>query len=220
MKPAQIRVVRVVSVPFEENSYIVQRGGRSDCLVVDPGLEPDKIIRQLQGLGATPAAILNTHGHCDHVAGNAAIKELWPDCPVIIGVLDAPKLTDPALNLSEAFGLPITLPPAERTVNEGDVLDLAGIELRVLWVPGHSRGHVVYYCGDHEPPLAFVGDVIMAGCIGRTDFPDGDYEDLIQGIRGKVFALPPDTLLLSGHGPTTTVEQERRENPFVGMNAT
>jgi len=138
---------------------------------------------------------------------------------VIIGTLDAPKLTDPGLNLSGVFGLPVSLPPAERTVNEGDVLDLAGIELGVLWVPGHSRGHVVFFCGNHEPPLAFVGDVIMAGSIGRTDFPDGDFKQLIKGIRSKIFALPPDTLLLSGHGPATTVEQERRENPFVGKNA-
>ena len=83
-------------------------------------------------------------------------------------------------------------------------------------MPGHSAGHVVYLCRDQQPMLAFVGDVIFAGGIGRTDFPDGDYDGLIAGIRRKLFSLPDDTRLLCGHGPSTTVGVEKRSNPFVG----
>lgn len=214
--PAPIRVIRVISSPFEENSYIVHRQGDDQCLVVDPGLEPQKIITQLRNNKLRPVALLNTHGHCDHIAGNGAVKQQWPDCPVIIGREDAPMLTDPDLNLSGTFGVPIALPPADRLVDQGDRLQAAGIDLEVLWIPGHSTGHVVYYVADHQPPLAFVGDVIFAGSVGRSDFPGGNHEQLVSGIRAKLFALPADTTLLSGHGPATTVAQERRSNPFVG----
>jgi glyoxylase-like metal-dependent hydrolase (beta-lactamase superfamily II) len=212
----ELKLIRVVSLPFEENTYIARIEGRGDCLVIDPGLEPEKITEKLDSLALTPAAILNTHGHSDHIAGNAALKRRWPDCPLVIGTADAPKLTDPAQNLSAAFGLALRSPAADVTVSDGETYEAAGITLEVLHVPGHSAGHVVYLCRRHQPPIALVGDVIFAGSIGRTDFPDGDYEQLISGIRSKLFTLPEDTILLPGHGPSTTVGQERRDNPFVG----
>ncbi len=124
-------------------------------------------------------------------------------------------LTDANLNLSAPFGLPITSPPADRLVREGDVLDLAGIRLEVLDIPGHSPGHIAFvYRG--APCRAFSGDVLFRGSVGRTDFPGGSMATLVQGIRTKLFTLPPDTQIYSGHGPVTTIEHERRTNPFVG----
>ena len=120
------------------------------------------------------------------------------------------------LNLSAAFGLSIVSPPADQTVADGERISVAGLELRVLGIPGHSVGHVVYLYETVSPPIAFVGDVIFAGSIGRTDFPDGDFNELISGIRQKLFTLPDDTVLLPGHGPATSVGQEKRDNPFVG----
>jgi hydroxyacylglutathione hydrolase len=213
----QIRLATIVSIPFEENAYVAQLEGRSDCLVIDPGLEPEKILDYLDGRRLVPAAILNTHGHSDHVGGNAALKARWPDCPLVIGSADAPKLTDPLLNLSAVFGGDLVSPPADVTVNDGDTYSAAGFELRVLAIPGHSAGHVVYLWQDHHPPLAFVGDVIFAGSIGRTDFPDGDFRQLQAGIHAKLFTLPEETQLLTGHGEPTTVGQEKRYNPFVGL---
>jgi hydroxyacylglutathione hydrolase len=102
------------------------------------------------------------------------------------------------------------------TVNDGDVYQAAGFELHVLAIPGHSAGHVVYVWRSHDPQIVFVGDVIFAGSVGRTDFPDGDFDALAAGIRAKLFTLPDDTVLYSGHGPATTVGVEKRENPFVG----
>ena len=217
MNPPQIQLTRILSVPFEENTYVAHLEGRRDCLVVDPGLEPEKTIDYLETQDLVPAAILNTHGHGDHIGGNAALKGRWPQCPLVIGSVEAPKLTDPTLNLSAAFGDRVLSPPADATVDEGDVYSAAGFDLRVLLIPGHSSGHVVYLWEDHQPPLAFVGDVIFAGSIGRTDFPDGDFQQLKTGIHAKLFSLPEETVLLPGHGPQTTVGQEKRTNPFVGL---
>jgi len=212
----KIQLAAVVSVAFQENAYIAQLEGREDCLVIDPGLEPGKILAYLDERGLEPAAILNTHGHSDHIGGNAALKRRWPDCPLVIGHIEAPKLTDANLNLSAEFGLPITSPPADVTVKEGDTYSAAGFDLQVREIPGHSSGHVVYLWMDHDPAIVFVGDVIFAGSIGRTDFPDGNYQQLADGIHQKLFTLPDETILLSGHGPETTVGREKRGNPFVG----
>jgi glyoxylase-like metal-dependent hydrolase (beta-lactamase superfamily II) len=213
----ELQLVRVVSLPFEENTYIAQIRGRNDCLIIDPGLEPEKILERLEALGLTPAAILNTHGHSDHIGGNGTLKRLWPDCPLVIGENDAPKLINPALNLSAAFGAALRSPPADRTVKDGETFEAAGFAVEVREIPGHSVGHVVYLWKEHQPQVAFVGDVIFAGSIGRTDFPDGDFQSLISGIRNKLWTLPDDTLLLSGHGAATTVGAEKRDNPFVGQ---
>ncbi|MEZ6103725.1 MAG: MBL fold metallo-hydrolase [Pirellulaceae bacterium] len=209
----------VLSHPFEENTFILHRPDHSECLVVDPGLEPEKIVDLLTKNNLTPVAILNTHGHSDHIAGNAEMKQRWPDAPLIIGRHDAPKLTDPVKNLSAPFGLPLVSPPADRLIDEGECLRFAGIELQVLDTPGHSCGHVVFLCRHCQPYLLVGGDVLFRGSIGRTDFPDGSFEDLQRCIHEKLFVLPSETVVLPGHGPATTIGQEQRFNPFVGMPA-
>jgi glyoxylase-like metal-dependent hydrolase (beta-lactamase superfamily II) len=212
----ELKLATIVSMPFQENTYVAHLNGRGDAIVVDPGLEPDRILDYLDRHNLEPAAILNTHGHSDHIGGNAALKQRWPACPLVIGLGDAPKLTNPALNLSAAFGIALTSPPADVAVDDGQIYSAAGFELEVRTVPGHTAGHVVYLWKARKPHLAFVGDVIFAGAIGRTDFPDGNFEALVHGIRQKIFTLPSDTKLYSGHGPVTTVGEERRYNPFVG----
>jgi glyoxylase-like metal-dependent hydrolase (beta-lactamase superfamily II) len=212
-QPLQIHTI--VSLPFEENTYVVWRPDRSDALVIDPGLEPESIIEFLRERQLRPAAILNTHGHADHIGGNEALKAAYPDAPLVIGHAEAPLLTDADLNLSAPFGMPIVSPPADRLVREGEVLDLAGVRLEVLEVPGHSPGHVVFV---HRaaPAIVFGGDVLFRGSVGRTDFPGGSAARLFEGIRGKLFALPDDTVVYPGHGPVTTTGYEKRTNPFVG----
>lgn len=217
MAQPRIRLETVVSALFEENCYLLARDAGPECLVIDPGLEPDQILARLEALAWDPAAVLLTHGHTDHIGGNAAIKQRWPNCPIIIGAEDAPKLTDPRQNLSADFGLPLVSPPADRTVADGERIALAGFAIEVRAIAGHSRGQVVYVLEEHQPPLVFCGDVIFAGSIGRTDFPDGDFEALAAGIRTKLFTLPDETVLLPGHGPPTTVGRERRSNRFVGQ---
>jgi len=212
---AKLVIRTIVSVPFEENTHLAYLDGRGDCLVVDPGLEPEKIVAELESAGLELAAILNTHGHADHIAGNGPLKQRWPNARLVIGQGDAAKLSDPSLNLSAMFGAPMTSPPADQRVADGEELTVAGIELRVAEIPGHSVGHVVFIAHTQQPPVAFVGDVIFAGSVGRTDFPDGSFADLASGIREKLYRLPEATRLLCGHGPETTVGREKQSNPFV-----
>jgi glyoxylase-like metal-dependent hydrolase (beta-lactamase superfamily II) len=219
VKQSNFTLATILSHPFEQNTYIANLHSRTDCVVIDPGLEPEKIVRHLDEKKWTPAAIFNTHGHSDHIAGNATLKKRWPHCPVVIGTEDAPKLTDPWQNLSANFGVPIVSPAADVTVNDGDSYEAAGFEWQIRTIPGHTVGHVVFLWEGQEPPIVFVGDVIFAGSIGRTDFPDGNHRDLILGIRSKLFSLPDDTILLPGHGPATTVGEEKRSNPYVGLGA-
>jgi len=209
-------IVRVVSIPFEENCYIVHRPGSDRCVVIDPGLEPEKIVAVIRRRGLVPAAILNTHGHSDHIGGNAVLKREWPDCPIVIGAGDAAKLGDPTLNLSAMFGGLVRSPEADVLVGDGEVYGAADLRFEVLAIPGHTAGHVVYVARDFDPLVVFVGDVIFAGSVGRTDFPGGNFELLISGIRRKLFTLPDATVLLPGHGPATDVGVEKVDNPFAG----
>jgi glyoxylase-like metal-dependent hydrolase (beta-lactamase superfamily II) len=211
----QLTVATIVSSDFQENTYVVQLGQRSDCLVIDPGFEPAAILKCLDARHLVPAAILNTHGHVDHIAGNGALKKRWPQVRLVAGKAELEKLVNPTLNLSAALGAPLTSPPADVAVCDGDVFSAAGFDLHVLDVPGHSSGHVAFLWKGQKPAVVFVGDIIMAGSIGRTDFPGGDYDALIRGIRDKLLTLPDDTILYSGHGPETTVGHERRHNPWL-----
>jgi hydroxyacylglutathione hydrolase len=210
-----IVVARIESAPFGENTYLLSRRGERECLVVDPGFEPDAVIGWIEDRGLTPVAILLTHGHSDHIAGNAALRERWPALPILIGRGDAPKLTDPAGNLSGAFGLALVSPPADRTLADGEALALAGFAITVVAIPGHSCGHVVFRVDDTSPGLVFGGDVLFREGIGRTDFPDGDFATLATGIRSGLYTLSDDTIVFPGHGEPTTVGHERRHNPFV-----
>ncbi len=206
------------SAPFSENTYVVFVEGRDDCLVIDPGMEPDRILDLLRSMKRKPAAILNTHGHGDHIAGNEAMKAEFPDAPLMIGTNEARLLTDPNANLTGLFGMPIVSPTADRLLNEGDRVELAGIELEVLDVPGHSPGHVVFVWRG-SPIKVFGGDVLFERGIGRTDFPGSNGPLLFQGIKTKLFTLPSDTIVYPGHGEPTTIGEERAYNPFVGDNA-
>lgn len=213
--PGGLSVTRVESMPFGENTYLVHRPPHRHCLVIDPGFEPDAVIAAIEEAGLEPEAILLTHGHSDHIAGNAALRKVWPGLPILIGHNDAPNLGDPRANLSAPFGFLVNSPPADRLLTDGETLDLAGLRLSVHEIPGHSCGHVVFRIMDCDPPVVFAGDVLFREGIGRTDFPDGSFDALASGITSKLYSLPDATLVLPGHGDSTTVGHERRHNPFV-----
>jgi len=208
----------IESAPFAENSYVVWRPGRNDALVVDPGFDTDTILSLLAREGLSPAAILNTHGHADHIAGNAAMKAAYPDTPLIIGRNEAFLLADPEANLSTPFGMPMTSPTADWLVDDGERFTLAGLSFEVREIPGHSPGSVVFVCDEFDPPFVLGGDVLFSGSVGRTDL-GGNTHQLLSGIRAKLFTLPEGTLVLPGHGPATTVGAEKRTNPYVGDRA-
>jgi hydroxyacylglutathione hydrolase len=219
MAASELKIETVESEPFAENSYVVWRVGQTEALVFDPGFDPESILAVLDREGLVLTGILNTHGHVDHIAGNAALKAAHPDVPLIIGRNDAHLLSDPEANLSAPFGMPITSPPADRLVDHGERFALAGLTFEVREIPGHSPGSVIFICDEFSPALVLGGDVLFAGSVGRTDLVGGNGPLLLTGIRAKLLTLPEATIVLPGHGPPTTVGREKATNPYVGARA-
>jgi hydroxyacylglutathione hydrolase len=218
MASTEYKIESIQSAPFGEMSYVAWRPNSEEALVVDPGFDPEAILDLLSRQQLRLTAILNTHGHVDHIAGNARMKEAYPDAPLIIGRNDATLLEDPQANLSAAFGFPLISPPADQTVADGERLEAAGFSFEVREIPGHSPGSVVFVCDQFDPPFVFGGDVLFAGSVGRTDM-GGNGPQLIAGIRAKLLSLPNATMVLPGHGSITTVASEKHSNPFVGERA-
>lgn len=186
--------------------------------MVDPGLDPDAILAVLKKHQLCLTHILNTHGHADHIAGNQALKDAFPKALLLIGVKDAPMLSDSTLNLSKGYGFAIQSPKADRLLNEGDQVQAAGMSFDVLDLPGHSPGHIVYVW--HGDPATSQSTILVGGCpFSGFHWPNRlsgrKSHAFDQGIKTKLFTLPPDTRVLTGHGPITTIGREKRENPFL-----
>ena len=209
-------VYRIVSRPFYENTYILTQAGSSDCLVVDPGFEPEAIIEEIDEHKLNPTAIVLTHGHSDHIAGVSSMKQRWPSLPVLIGHGDAEKLTDPVANLSAGYGIDVKSPPADTLLREDEDLRVGEFCATVAEIPGHSVGHIVFWFAS-DPILVLAGDVLFHEGIGRTDFPDGDFSALEAGILNKLYRLPNSAIVLPGHGEPTTIGHEKKHNPFVPL---
>ena len=210
-----IQILTIESQPFAENSYLVWRTGGTEAFVIDPGFEPELILEAIAERGLTLVGIVCTHGHVDHIAGNAAMKQAYPTAPIVIGTGDAKMLTDAVVNMSAKYGFEVLSPPADRLVNGGETYTVAGIDLEVHDIPGHSPGHVVYVMREMKPIAVLGGDVLFRGSVGRTDFPGGSFPLLKAGITRVLWPLPADTVVYPGHGPVTTVGHEKRTNPYV-----
>jgi len=193
--------------PFQENCYVLTHGG--ETIVVDPGEAAPELLAAIKGANVT--MIFNTHCHCDHSGGNAELVKLT-DAPLVCHEADLPLLRT-IRQQGMMFGVRVApSPEPDRLIHEGDTISIGGADLKVFHTPGHAPGHVVLV-GDG---FVIAGDTLFAGSIGRTDLPGGDYDTLIRSIREKLLVLPDDTIVYSGHGPTTTIGVERRSNPFLG----
>lgn len=207
-----IEVRSFVARGFGENAYLVWRRESDSAIAIDPGAEAEAMADALAAEGLRLEAILLTHAHIDHVEGVAALVRR-ADAPVYLHVDDVPLYQGVGVQAMQ-FGISVEeQPPVDRTLEHGQVLELAGLTFQVRHVPGHSPGHVILYIEDEG--VVFSGDVVFQGSIGRTDLPGGNFAQLIQGIRQQLLTLPDDTTLYTGHGPETTVGHERATNPFL-----
>ena len=195
--------------PLMANCFIVGCPETKKAVVIDPGGDVDRILVALSDEQLTVSKILNTHGHFDHVGGNQRLKEVT-GAPIYIHTDDAPMLAHVSSSAA-AFGMRVNnSPEADETLNDGDIIKFGNLELKVLHTPGHSPGGVSFYA----PGVVFVGDTLFAGSIGRTDFPGGSYNQLIASVKEKLFTLDEKTIVYTGHGPETTIGEEKRTNPF------
>ncbi|MCB9844491.1 MAG: MBL fold metallo-hydrolase [Phycisphaeraceae bacterium] len=199
--------------PFETNCYVVAVPDCPVCWIVDAGFGPSDLIDFVQDQALVPDAVILTHAHADHIAGVDSVLASFPGTRLLIHEAERAWLDDPQQNLSASMGFSVTCRDATGTIAEGDVLSIGGTHWRVLHTPGHSPGGIsLVHDASHQ---VLVGDALFAGSIGRTDFPTSDHALLERSIRQKLYALPAETVVFPGHGPTTTIGRERLSNPFV-----
>lgn len=208
-------IIKTLAVgPIMANCFIVGCAETREAVVIDPGDEADRILFELAESRLKVVHIVNTHGHFDHVGANRRMKQAT-GAPLAIHALDAPMLQNLARSAA-AWGMSAEDSPApDRLVEEGDRLDFGNLAMTVLHTPGHTPGGISLLVDGH----LFVGDTLFAGSVGRTDFPGGDFDTLRASIQKKLFTLPDDVRVHTGHGPDTFIGEEKRSNPFVGLNA-
>jgi glyoxylase-like metal-dependent hydrolase (beta-lactamase superfamily II) len=198
--------------PLMANCFIFGCKKTREAVVIDPGGDADKILLSLADSELKVKYIINTHGHFDHVCGNGKMKDAT-GADILIHPLDAPMLGMLTSNAA-VFGISVeNSPPCDQTIEEGETVSFGNISLKVIHTPGHTPGGISLYTDG----IVFVGDTLFAGSIGRTDFPGGDFDTLISSIKTKLFDMEDDMRVLSGHGPETSIGNEKRFNPFVGQ---
>jgi glyoxylase-like metal-dependent hydrolase (beta-lactamase superfamily II) len=207
---ARLEVVPIPNGTFSENCYLLYRLGHPDTIMVDPGEEASRFLDEARSRNRQVSAIWVTHAHIDHIQGIAEVQEAT-GAPIYLHPADR-ALYDSLPQQGLWFGLRLTPPPPPQVqLAHGQRLTLGGVEFEVRHVPGHSAGHVCFV----TEGLVLGGDVLFAGSVGRTDLPGGDYPTLMASLERQFLTLPDSTVVHPGHGPSTTIGQERRNNPFL-----
>ena len=209
-----MKIDRLTLGAYQTNCFVLRESKTAkDCLIIDSGLEAGELVDFLQRHNLNPVAVVLTHGHVDHVTGLVALRNRFPHIKVYIHKLDAGMLTGEKDNLSALAAVLSSPGPADFTLEEADVIEQANIKLNVLHTPGHTPGSICLYSKDDG--IIFVGDTLFADSVGRTDIPGGSAIQLIKSIKQKLCPLPDETVVYPGHGPQTTIAQERAHNSFL-----
>lgn len=197
---------------MEVNCYILAQDYNSQAIIIDPGDDEQKIRHVLKRHKLKPAFVINTHGHYDHIACDDKF-----DVPIYIHHKDLPLLKEPQLNLSGLFAVtaPYQVKSEIKTLNEGEIVKLDDIELKILHLPGHTPGGIALLMQRPVDRIVFTGDSLFFQGIGRSDLAGGNESLLIKSIKEKLFNLSDDTVVYPGHGPTTTIGIEKKDNPFL-----
>ena len=204
----------IVLGAYQTNGYVVRTEESSKtCLVIDAGLDGHDLVTFLHERQLTPDGVVLTHGHVDHIAGLLHLQAVLSDVHVYIHQMDGPMLTDPVKNLSAMAGQAVTLDCNTVLVSEGDTIEAADMSLQVIHTPGHTPGGMCLYAPSHD--ILFAGDTLFQQSVGRTDFPGGSMPELKVAIKQKLFVLPDATVVYPGHGPKTSIGDEKQSNPFV-----
>jgi hydroxyacylglutathione hydrolase len=207
-------LIRVIVGPLQVNCFILADETTKDAVVIDPGDDAEKILKIVRERNLKVKYIVNTHAHFDHIGANREIKEA-SGAQLLIHEADAAGLAA-AVQQARSFGMGTKpSPPPDRLLKHGDVIRAAEIDLHVLHTPGHTPGGISLL----EKGMVFAGDSLFAGSIGRTDFPGGDLHTLLTSIKTQLMTLPDETTVFSGHGPASTIGDERRENPFLNAES-
>jgi glyoxylase-like metal-dependent hydrolase (beta-lactamase superfamily II) len=212
-KEEALIVERLVVGPLQTNCYIVGDAGSGEAMVIDPGGDAGVVLQALQRLKLTAKLVVNTHGHFDHIMANRELMEAT-GAPLAIHSADSAMLSNPLRSFAFLAGRMRPSPPATVFLDEDSTLTVGPYEFQVLHTPGHSAGSISLWCAAEK--AVFCGDVLFNMGIGRTDFPGGSQATLLRSIRDKLFTLPDDTVVYSGHGPETTIGYERMHNPWLG----
>lgn len=197
--------------PVQTNCYIVNKEGSSSCIVIDPGEEAEKIAAYIGKKGLKNEGILLTHGHFDHITGISGLLSLVGG-KVYAYETERELMMDPRQNGSVMMGYELAMEP-EHLLRDGQVLNIAGMDFKVIHTPGHTKGSCCFY--SEEDKILFSGDTIFMESVGRTDFPTGNARELMDSVRNKVLSLPPDVMIYPGHGPETGVAYEMANNPYA-----
>ena len=208
-----MNVYRIVVGAFDTNCYVLWQEGERECIVVDPGDEPDEITSFLENSHIEPVEVILTHVHVDHFGAMGALLRRYPNLGFSCGRDDEPHLTRPTHSLAFFFGGSRKLPGPARLLEEGDEVLVGEEPICVVETPGHTPGSIALY--SPRSKLVLTGDCLFAGGIGRTDFPGGSYAEILRSIQEKLILLPPETRVLPGHGEESTIGAEKATNPFV-----
>ncbi len=207
-------LMRLIVGPLQVNCYILADEKTKEAVVIDPGDDAEDILKIIKDKELKVRYIVNTHAHFDHVGANAKLKEAT-GAEILLHEADAALLSS-STGQAKMFGMKTAAsPPADRYIRDGDVITAGEVSLTVLCTPGHSSGGVSLI----EDGMVFTGDALFAGSIGRTDLPGGNLMTLIGSIKTKLLDLPDETRVFPGHGPDSTIGEEKKENPFLNQGS-